>query len=139
MSVERKGKRATSALLPLLLLLLGTVAGGGSFGRPAARASAAQAKPAGKQPAARVSALYAANCALCHGADGRGQTALGRASAVPNLTDAAWWKKERPTDKRLTASIRDGRNRKRMPAFGQQLSKSEIAALVRLVRAFDGK
>jgi mono/diheme cytochrome c family protein len=64
---------------------------------------------------------------------------LGRASAVPNLTDAAWWKKERPTDKRLTASIRDGRNRKRMPAFGQQLSKSEIAALVRLVRAFDGK
>lgn len=139
MSMGRRGKRASSLPL-LLLLLLGAFAGGGYFvGRPAASAAAAQTKPAGKQPATSAKDLYAANCAQCHGADGRGQTPMGRALATPNLTDAGWWKKERPGDKRLTDSIRDGRNRKRMPAFGRQLSKSEIAALVRLVRAFDGK
>jgi mono/diheme cytochrome c family protein len=62
---------------------------------------------------------------------------MGRAVAAPDLTDAGWWKKTRPTDKRLTASIRDGRGH--MPPFKRQLSKSEIAALVRLVRSFEGK
>jgi len=96
-----------------------------------------QKKLTGKQlESAKI--LYENNCARCHGADARGQTAMGKAFAAPNLADAAWWKKERPSDKRLTTSIRDGRNQQRMPAFGQQLSKSEIAALVRLVRTFNG-
>ncbi|HZH90628.1 MAG TPA: c-type cytochrome [Pyrinomonadaceae bacterium] len=119
------------------LLLLGAVSGGGYSVRHAG-ASAAQKKSAGSQPE-RAKILYANNCARCHGADGSGQTAMGRAFEAPNLTDAGWWKRERPNDKRLTTSIRDGRNRQRMPAFGQELSKSEIAALVRLVRTFGGK
>jgi mono/diheme cytochrome c family protein len=120
----------------LLLFLPGIISGGGVSAGRVANASAAQKKSQGGQTE-RARVLYAANCARCHGADGSGQTTMGRAFAAPNLTDAAWWKKTRPTDKRLTASVRHGRGQ--MPAFGQQLSKSEIAALVRLVRAFDGK
>jgi mono/diheme cytochrome c family protein len=131
----RKAKRAAFALA--LLLVACIVSGGDYFGRLAG-ASAAQGKSAGRQLAG-AKILYADNCARCHGADGRAQTAMGRAYAAPNLTDAGWGKKERPSDKRLTASIRDGRNHGRMPAFGQQLSKAEIAALVRLVRTFGGR
>jgi mono/diheme cytochrome c family protein len=129
----RRGK--SNAAATLLLLLPAIILSGSYFTR---HTRAAQTKLTGKQPPS-PQGLYADNCARCHGADGRGQTAMGRALVAPNLTDAGWWKKERPNDKRLTDSIRDGRNRKRMPAFGQQLSKSEIAALVRLVRAFGGK
>ncbi|HEV2882457.1 MAG TPA: c-type cytochrome [Pyrinomonadaceae bacterium] len=132
----RRFKRAAFALS--LLLLPCIVSGGGYFGRLADASAAQKSKLAGKQTAS-AKVLYADNCARCHGADARGQTAMGRAFAAPNLTDAGWWKKERPSDKRLTASIRDGRGHGRMPAFGQQLSKSDIAALVRLVRTFGGK
>jgi mono/diheme cytochrome c family protein len=132
------GRRAKRAAFVLLLLLPCIVWGGGDVGRLAGASSSAQGKLTGKQLASAKD-LYAANCAQCHGLDGRGQTSMGRALAAPNLTDAGWWKKERPTDKRLTASIRDGRNKGRMPAFGRQLSKTEIATLARLVRTFGGK
>ena len=132
------GRRAklTRAVSTLRLLIV-TASGGGSVGRRAG-ASAAQKKLAGTQ-LARARALYADHCARCHGADGRGQTAMGRVFAAPNLADAGWWKKTRPTNKRLTSSIRDGRAEQRMPAFGRQLPKSDIAALAALVRTFDGK
>jgi mono/diheme cytochrome c family protein len=120
------------------MLLAATVPGGDYFGRFTRAEAFGQQKRPDRQLAA-TKALYAQHCALCHGADGRARSPMGVSLRATNFTDADWWKKERPTDARLTASIRDGRNRKRMPAFGQQLSKSEIAALVRLVRAFDGK
>ena len=130
--MRRRGK-LTATVLTLLLLCV--VSGGGYEGRRAG-ASAMQKKSAGRQTE-RAKVLYADNCARCHGADGRGQTAMGRAFAAPNLADAAWWKKTRPTGKRLSDSVRHGRGQ--MPAFGQRLSKSEIAALVAFVRTFDGK
>jgi len=43
-----------------------------------------RALPSGK--VASGAALFAANCAACHGADGRGNQALG----APNLTDQVW-------------------------------------------------
>jgi len=135
--MERKGKltEATPTLL-LTLLLVGIVFAGGHLVAAAAGAPVAQKKLTGKRLAA-ATALFETNCARCHGADGRGQTAMGRAFAAPNLTDSAWWKKTRPTDQRLANSIRHGRGQ--MPGFGQQLSKSDIAALVAFVRTFDGK
>jgi mono/diheme cytochrome c family protein len=78
-----------------------------------------------------------ANCARCHGADGQSNTPMGKVYDAPNLADAAWWKRERAGDKRLHASIRDGRGG--MPAFGKKLSKEEINALVALVKTFKGK
>jgi len=137
----RRGKLIAAATLLLLPAMILSESYFTRRSRAAAGATslsrAAQKKLTGERLAA-AKVLYADNCARCHGADGRGQTAMGRAFAAPNLADARWWKKERPTDKRLTASIRDGRAQQRMPAFGQQLSKSEIAALVHLVRTFNG-
>jgi mono/diheme cytochrome c family protein len=138
--MSRRGKLIALAALPLLVLIVSSESyvarrSAAKAGAPAS-AAVAQKKLTGKQ-LERAKIVYANNCARCHGADGRGQTAMGRAFAAPNLADAGWWRQTRPTDKRLTASLRHGRGQ--MPAFGQQLSKSEIAALVRFVRAFDGK
>lgn len=140
----RKGK-----LSAVVLITLGLASGGGYFASraraeagetaAAAAASVTQKKSSAGKQLEDAKIVYANNCARCHGSDGSGQTAMGRAFAAPNLNDAGWWKKERPTDRRLNASIRHGRNQQRMPAFGQQLSKSEVAALVRLVRTFNGK
>ncbi|MDQ1612138.1 MAG: hypothetical protein QOG00_2069 [Pyrinomonadaceae bacterium] len=151
MIMGRRGKLTAASAASLLLLLSG-IASGVSFATRHARAASARAtttatttttaaggaqkKLTGKRLAA-ATALFETNCARCHGADGRGQTTMGRAFAAPNLTDAAWWKKTRPTDQRLANSIRHGRGQ--MPGFGQQLSKSDIAALVAFVRTFDGK
>jgi len=35
-------------------------------------------------------ALYAANCAKCHGADGRAETPVGKAMKVASLVDPKW-------------------------------------------------
>lgn len=90
-----------------------------------------------QQQLATAKVLYIENCARCHGAEGRGETPMGKLFRASNLADAGWWKRERVSEKRLTASIRDGR--KQMPAFGKKLSNEEIAALVALVKTFKGK
>lgn len=90
-----------------------------------------------QQQLAGARVLYIENCARCHGADGRGETPMGKLFAATNLADAAWWKRERVSEKRLADAIRDGR--KQMPAFGKKLSKEDIAALVTLVKTFKGK
>ena len=74
--------------------------------------------------------LYAQNCARCHGADGRGETALGKALGAPDFTSAAWH--EHASNGSLTASVTHGKGS--MPAFARKLSKSEIASLVTYVR-----
>jgi cbb3-type cytochrome c oxidase subunit III len=75
--------------------------------------------------------VYAANCANCHGADGRGKTQLGEAVEAPDLTDAAWRKKVGAS--RMAASVARGRGR--MPGFDRALTREEIAAVVAYVRA----
>lgn len=134
--MERRGKRTASVRALLLTLLCAVFVGGHLMSR--ASASPAQKKLEGAR-LERARSLYTDNCARCHGADGRAQTSMGRIFNVPNLADPAWWKKERPTDRRLTNSIRHGRNNERMPAFGGQLSRTDIAALAAYVRTFNGK
>ena len=132
----RKGK------LAIALLVLGVALSGNYHGRRVraeeGAMTATQKKLSRKQQQlASAKVLYLENCARCHGADGRGETPMGKVFAATNLADANWWKKERVSDKRLVAAIRDGRNQ--MPAFGKKLSKEEIAALVMFVRTFNGK
>ena len=129
------GRRA-KLTAAFLLLLLGVASGGGDFGR-LADASAAQKKKLTAKPPERTKVLYAQNCARCHGADGRAATPMGTSFRATNFADAGWWKRERPSDARLTTSIRDGRGN--MRPFGQDLSKKEIAALAAYVRTFRGK
>jgi len=137
----RRGKLAVVAVL----LVCCICASGAYLGRQAraeantnAAVASTQKKLSSKgQQLAAAKVLYVANCARCHGADGQSNTPMGKVYDAPNLADAAWWKRERAGDKRLHASIRDGRGG--MPAFGKKLSKEEINALVALVKTFKGK
>lgn len=140
------GRRVKLAVVALLLVGIGAsstfLGHRGSAEASAAGAAAGSAATQKKlsrkaQQLAAAKVLYVANCARCHGADGRSQTPMGTVFNAPNLADAAWWKKERAGDKRLAASIRDGRGG--MPAFGKKLSNEEINALVALVKTFKGK
>ena len=73
--------------------------------------------------ASRGKALFATNCVVCHGADGKGNPALG----APNLTDKVWLYGGGETT--ISETIRVGRNNK-MPAWGEFLgdAKSHVLA-----------
>jgi mono/diheme cytochrome c family protein len=103
----------------------------------AARSLAApQVKKAGhKGQAAKTESLYVQHCARCHGADGRGETTLGKLYNTPNLTDAGLHASF--SNKELSTIIALGRGG--MPSFKKTLSKAEIAALITYVRRFKKK
>ena len=77
--------------------------------------------------------LYAQNCARCHGANGRGETELGRSFDVPNIAGADWQKKH--SDAKISRKIIKGGGG--MPAFAKKLSSKEIAAVVSYVRTLN--
>lgn len=74
--------------------------------------------------------LYAQNCARCHGADGRGETELGRTFDVPNIADARWQSKH--SDAKISKKIARGGGG--MPAFAKKLTAKETALLVTYLR-----
>ncbi len=73
--------------------------------------------------------LYLNNCARCHGADGKGQTELGRLNDSPDISGS---KARRIGSKKLTRLITKGAGS--MPGFGKKLTKTQIASLVSYVR-----
>ncbi|HEY0379801.1 MAG TPA: cytochrome c [Pyrinomonadaceae bacterium] len=105
------------------------------------RASSAGVRPqepkkeeaAAPDQSARARTIFKERCARCHGADGRGETVVGRMLSVPDFTDEEWWKKD-ARDDRFRESITEGKNE--MPAFGKKLSRQEIRSLVAYVRRF---
>ena len=74
--------------------------------------------------------VFGEKCAMCHGENGKGIT-----KGTPDLTNAAWQKKE--TDAEFADMIKVGK--KPMPAFGDKLSDEQIKALVQYVRGFAKK
>jgi len=81
---------------------------------------------------------YDKHCASCHGADGKGQTRLGRKSGAKNLTDKEGVGKLTDAElfRTIQAGRRDDKGRERMEGFGNDLSAAEITALVAHVRRF---
>ncbi len=79
--------------------------------------------------AADGAAAYKAKCASCHGADGSGQTAMGKAMKLRDLGSAVVQKQ---TDKELVALTADGKGK--MPAYKGKLSADEINAVVAFIR-----
>lgn len=69
---------------------------------------------------------FAATCAACHGADGKGNTALG----APNLTDRIWL--HGSGEAAIIESVTRGRNNQ-MPAHKGQLSEAKIRLLAAYV------
>ena len=78
-----------------------------------------------------------ANCAACHGKDGKGQTMMGRKLQIKDLTDSKV--QASFTDAEATKAIKDGvtdNGQTKMKAFGDKFSDDEIKALVAQVRSF---
>jgi len=89
------------------------------------------AQPASpSKPEFAAKEFFMANCALCHGNDGRG--GVNPALPVPDFADAAWQTKA--TDRKLAEVISKGKGL--MPAWKEKLSQDQILAMVKLVRQF---
>lgn len=73
--------------------------------------------------------LYLNNCARCHGADGRGDTELGKLYSATNLTER---KVKRSSRKRAARIIKNGDGS--MPAFGKKMTTAEINSLVSYIK-----
>lgn len=140
--VERENPKAPSpvlyGVLPLVLFLLVVVvswyiavrAESATVDQPTAvqkiaRSVAAAAPTAKSSGAADGAALYATNCASCHGASGEGMGSVFPALAGNDkLADAGY----------VIDVVLSGKPGTAMPAFGGRFSDEEIAALVSYVR-----
>jgi cytochrome c oxidase cbb3-type subunit 3 len=93
---------------------------------------------------AQARPLFAAHCAACHGADMRGNPALG----APNLTDSVWLYGEGrifDIERTLLYGIRSGEdkahNETEMPSFGLRgiLSDAQIGNVVQYLLQLNGR
>jgi cytochrome c oxidase cbb3-type subunit 3 len=75
--------------------------------------------------------IFVDNCAACHGAEGKGDRAMG----APNLTDAIWlYGGDRKTLTETVANARFGV----MPTWGKRLSEADIRAVTYYVHSLGG-
>ncbi|PTX91596.1 cytochrome c [Opitutus sp. ER46] len=76
-------------------------------------------------------------CARCHGADGKGQTKIGKKLNLKDYTDAKVQAEMKDADmvKAISAGVSEN-GKERMKAYKDELSAAEIDELVALVRKF---
>ena len=74
-------------------------------------------------------AIYKAKCAMCHGPDGAGQTAMGKSMKLKALGSA---EVQKLTDAEMIKIITDGKNK--MPAYKGKLQTGDIEAVVAFIR-----
>src|SRR5438105_281457 len=111
-SLTAKAAAITLFAIPAIVCLLGTA---GPF------TSTVEAQRGG-------AAIYAQNCARCHGADGRAQTPKGRQTDAVDFTSDDWTP-DAEHDARIVAS-----GKKSMPAFKRKLTPAQISAVVQYIR-----
>lgn len=75
-------------------------------------------------------ATFKSKCVLCHGADGTGNTPLGKQLQAANLRSKDVQKK---TNAELHKIVHDGQTN--MPPFGDQLSDAQINQVIKYVRS----
>src|ERR1700687_1336176 len=78
----------------------------------------------------KSAALYKQKCAVCHGADGKGDTPTGKTMKVRSFTDPEVAKM---SDDELAGAIEKGKDK--MPAYGKSLKPDEIKAMVAYIRS----
>jgi mono/diheme cytochrome c family protein len=76
-------------------------------------------------------AIFAQNCAVCHGRDGKGIPGMG----TPNFTDSR--EQARLTGDAIRQIIRDGKKGTAMPAWKDKLSEADISSVAAYVRSLD--
>jgi cytochrome c6 len=74
---------------------------------------------------------FKSKCVLCHGADGTGNTPLGKQLQAADLHSPDVQKR---TNAELHKVVHDGQTN--MPAFADQLSDEEITQVIKYVRTF---
>lgn len=74
-------------------------------------------------------ATYKAKCAVCHGADGKGETAIGKTNKIRDLGSADVQKQ---SDADLAELI--GKGKGKMPPYGKSLKPEQIKDLVAYIR-----
>lgn len=90
--------------------------------------------------AADVKANWEKHCQKCHGADGKGQTTMGKKLKVLDYTNPEHQKKF--TDEEAFKITKEGKKeggKTLMKAYKNELSDEEIKALVEYVRKFAKK
>jgi mono/diheme cytochrome c family protein len=75
--------------------------------------------------------IFKGKCQLCHGADGTGNTTLGKQLKAADLRSKEVQKR---TDADLHKVVHDGNGN--MPPFADQLSDAQIEQVLKVVRAF---
>jgi cytochrome c553 len=88
--------------------------------------------------AAPVAENWENSCAKCHGADGKGQTKVGKKLGVKDYTDAkvqAALKDDEMT-KAIVDGVKDKSGKETMKGFKGELSDQEVKDLVGYVRKF---
>jgi cytochrome c6 len=78
--------------------------------------------------------LYKAKCSACHGADGKGDTPVGKKMG---LRDFASPEVQKSSDDELTAIIADGKDK--MPSYKKSLKPEQIKDLVGYIRSLAKK
>jgi cytochrome c6 len=81
-----------------------------------------------------VATTYKAKCAACHGADGKGDTPVGKKMGLKDFASADV---QKMTDDELTAVISDGKEK--MPSYKKSLKPDQIKELVGFVRSLAKK
>src|SRR6188472_2140763 len=87
--------------------------------------------------AADGAALWAQNCASCHGKDGSGNTTMGKKLGVKDYHDAKL--QAAFSDAEAERAIKEGvktNGKETMKPFGSKLSDADIKALVAHIRSF---
>jgi mono/diheme cytochrome c family protein len=90
---------------------------------PARASTEDQAQEPGK-------AAFKSSCSTCHGADGAGHTATGKALQIPDLRSAD---AQKLTDDQVAEIINKGKAG-RMPAFAAKLDNEQVQLLVKFIR-----
>lgn len=76
-----------------------------------------------------AASIYKAKCAVCHGADGSGNTAMGKSMKLRDLRSE---EVQKQTDEQLAEITAKGKNK--MPAYEKTLKEAEIKDLVVYMR-----
>jgi len=74
-------------------------------------------------------AIYKSKCAMCHAANGSGDTPMGKSLHVRDLRSD---EVQKQTDLELTKVIAGGKGK--MPAFGKRMSEDDLKAVIAFIR-----
>ncbi len=84
-------------------------------------------------PADAPAEVWSSRCAMCHGADGRAQTAIGRKANAKDVSQRGW--QESNDDDAIRRVIRMGVPETKMRAYDDKMSEQQLDGLVRFIRS----